>query len=92
MILTFRNLQGVNTKVRSWVPSLVDGAEGDIIGMVIRHGEAFSMSDYFTVYSSNNEPIYRPTVHYAYVPSDETVNSLEEVNIEFLHVSKTRQK
>jgi homospermidine synthase len=62
---------GMNTYVRSWVPS------GPIIGMVIRHGEAFSISDKLTVWQ-DNKVVYRPTVHYAYLPSDSTINSINE--------------
>jgi homospermidine synthase len=51
------------TLVRSRVPS------GPIIGMVIRHGEAFTICDHLTVWDGDTA-IYRPTVHYAYCPSD----------------------
>ena len=63
---------GMKTWVRSWVPS------GEITGMVIRHGEAYSISDRLTVWE-NGKAIYRPTVHYAYCPSDVTINSLHEL-------------
>jgi homospermidine synthase len=63
--------KGVNTWVKSWVPS------GPIIGMVVRHGEAFSMSDYLTVWEKD-KAVYRPTVHYAYCPADAAFNSLHE--------------
>ncbi len=63
---------GIQTWVRSWVPS------GPIIGMVVRHGEAFTISDYLTVWDKGCA-IYRPTVHYAYCPSDEAMNSLHEM-------------
>lgn len=62
---------GMNTYVRSWVPS------GPIIGMVIRHGEAFSISDKLTVWHED-KAVYRPTVHYAYLPSNSTINSIYE--------------
>lgn len=67
--------KGMNTWVRSWVPS------GEIIGMVIRHGEAYGISKNLTVYNdekNNKTVLYRPTVHYAYLPSDSTINSLIE--------------
>lgn len=51
------------TLVRSCVPS------GPIVGMVIRHGEAFTICDHLTVWEGD-EAVYRPTVHYAYCPSD----------------------
>jgi len=65
---------GVNTYVRSWVP------EGEIIGMVIRHGEAFTLSDYLTVWDGEI-PLYRPTVHYAYMPTDAAIASLHELRM-----------
>jgi homospermidine synthase len=63
---------GMNTWVRSWIPSQ------EILGMVIRHGEAFGISDRLTVWE-NGQAIYRPTVHYAYMPSNETLVSLHEL-------------
>jgi homospermidine synthase len=51
------------TLVRSRVPS------GGILGMVIRHGEAFTICDHLTVWE-DGEAVYRPTVHYAYCPAD----------------------
>lgn len=63
---------GMNTWVCSWVPDY------DIRGMVVRHGEAFTISDYLTVYQEG-QAIYRPTVHYAYCPSDAAITSLHEL-------------
>ncbi len=63
--------RGMETLVRSWVPS------GQIIGMVIRHGEAYSISNHLTVWE-DDKAIYRPTVHYAYCPTDSAFNSLYE--------------
>ncbi len=60
------------TLVRSRVPS------GEIIGMVIRHGEAFTISDYLTVWEGG-QALYRPTVHYAYCPSDAAWASFVEL-------------
>ena len=65
---------GMKTWVRSWVPC------GEITGMVIRHGEAFSISDRLTVWEKGRA-VYRPTVHYAYCPSDSAVNSLHELEM-----------
>ncbi|NQT23470.1 MAG: saccharopine dehydrogenase NADP-binding domain-containing protein, partial [Candidatus Omnitrophica bacterium] len=59
---------GMKTWVRSWVPC------GEITGMVIRHGEAFSISDRLTIWD-NGKAIYRPTVHYAYCPCNAAINS-----------------
>ncbi|MGZ5347796.1 MAG: saccharopine dehydrogenase C-terminal domain-containing protein, partial [Solirubrobacterales bacterium] len=66
---------GVNTFVRSWVP-----LGGEIIGMVVRHGEAFTISDRLTVWE-DGKPIYRPTVHYAYLPADAAISSLHELKM-----------
>ena len=68
----FLSRMGMNTWVRSWIPNQ------EIIGMVIRHGEAFTISDKLTV-RENGKVIYRPTVHYAYMPCHETLSSLHEL-------------
>jgi len=71
---------GINTWVRSWVP------DEEIVGMVIRHGEAFGLSDRLTVWKDDpadpghgKKAVYRPTVHYAYMPCHETLSSLYEL-------------
>ena len=46
--------------------------------MVIRHGEAFSISEKLTLIE-NGAPVYRPTVHYAYCPCDSAIASLHEL-------------
>jgi homospermidine synthase len=63
---------GINTWVRSWVPDYT------IQGMVVRHGEAFTISDKLTVWEGK-KAVYRPTVHYAYCPCDEAIASLNEM-------------
>ncbi len=68
------NTIGMKTWVRSWVPC------GEITGMVIRHGEAFSISDRLTVWE-DGAAVYRPTVHYAYCPADAAINSLHELEM-----------
>ena len=68
---------GVRTYVHSWVPS-----GGPIIGMVVRHAESFTISDYLTVWEDTAEgrrAVYRPTVHYAYMPCDNAILSLYEL-------------
>lgn len=70
---------GMNTFVRSWVPE-----GGEIVGMVIRHGEAFTICDHLTVWADGaygRRPIYRPTVHYAYLPTDAAIASLHELRM-----------
>lgn len=68
----FLSQMGMNTWVRSWIP------DQEIVGMVIRHGEAFTISDKLTVWK-NGKAVYRPTVHYAYMPCHETLSSLHEL-------------
>ncbi|HNX68309.1 MAG TPA: saccharopine dehydrogenase NADP-binding domain-containing protein [Candidatus Omnitrophota bacterium] len=68
----FLSQMGMNTWVRSWVPNY------EIVGMVIRHGEAFSISEKLTVWKKGR-PVYRPTVHYVYMPCNETLSSLHEL-------------
>jgi len=63
---------GINTWVRSWVPNY------RIQGMVVRHGEAFTISDKLTVWEGR-KAVYRPTVHYAYCPADCAIASLNEL-------------
>ncbi len=63
---------GMNTWVRSWVPNYT------IQGMVVRHGEAFTISDRLTVWEGK-KAVYRPTVHYAYCPCDMAIASLNEL-------------
>ena len=47
------------------------------MAMVVRHGEAFTMTDYLTVWE-DGVAVYRPTVHYAYCPCDAAIASLHE--------------
>lgn len=72
------NQEGIQTWARSVVPS------GEILGMIVRHGESFTLSDYLTVWKNDNpqEGVeYRPTVHYVYCPSPETLLSLDELRL-----------
>jgi homospermidine synthase len=63
---------GMNTWVRSWVPDYTTQ------GMVVRHGESFTISDKLTVWK-DGKAIYRPTMHYAYCPCDNAIISLHEL-------------
>ncbi len=70
---------GIRTFVHSWVP-----AGGPIMGMVVRHAESFTISDYLTVWEDTAEghrAVYRPTVHYAYMPCDNAILSLYELTM-----------
>ena len=64
---------GINTFVASWVPP-----DHHIHGMVVRHGEAFTITEKLTVWE-NGKAVYRPTVHYAYCPADAAIVSLHEL-------------
>jgi homospermidine synthase len=64
---------GAATRVRTWTPRA-----GHIHGFLITHGEAISIADYLTV-KEGGQPVYRPTVHYAYHPSDAAVLSVHEL-------------
>lgn len=66
---------GMETWVRSWVP-----LGGEIRGMVIRHGEALTITEHLTVWDGER-PVYRPTVHYAYLPTDAAIASLLELRM-----------
>lgn len=70
---------GIRTLVHSWVPN-----GGPIIGMVVRHAESFTISDYLTVWQDTSEgrkAVYRPTVHYAYMPCDNAILSVHELTM-----------
>jgi homospermidine synthase len=64
---------GINTLVTSWVPP-----DHLIVGMVVRHGEAFTITEKLTVWK-DGKALYRPTVHYAYCPCDSAIASLYEL-------------
>ncbi len=63
---------GAKTWVRSWVP------DTQITGMIIRHGEAFTISNHLSIWAGD-QAIYRPTVHYVYHPTDVAIASLLEL-------------
>lgn len=69
----FLQQSGMNTLVYSFVPP-----NHEIVGMVIRHGEAFTISERLTV-MKEGKPVYRPTVHYAYMPCEAAIVSLYEL-------------
>jgi len=64
---------GAATRVRTWTPMA-----GQFHGFLITHGESISISDYLTV-KKGEQVLYRPTVHYAYHPSDVAVLSVHEL-------------
>jgi len=64
---------GAATLVRSWTP-----LSGPMQASLITHGESISIADYLTL-GAPEAPEYRPTVHYAYHPCDDTVLSVGEL-------------
>jgi len=60
---------GVSVLVKSWVPSF-----GAFNGYLIQHSESVTMSQYF----ETKDKSFRPTVYYAYQPTDYTLASLHE--------------
>lgn len=69
------NRFGINTFVKSRVPSQ------EIVGMIVRHGEAFTLSDALTLWKRDGTALYRPTVHYAYCPCVEALRALEDLRM-----------
>jgi homospermidine synthase len=65
---------GATKWVRSWVPN------SETTGLLVRHGEAFTISDHLTVWR-DKKAVYRPTVHYAYCPSDAAIASMRELEM-----------
>ncbi|MGH8131059.1 MAG: homospermidine synthase [Steroidobacteraceae bacterium] len=68
----FLTQPGCATRVRTWTPQAAH-----FHGFLITHGESISISDFLTV-RQNDRVLYRPTVHYAYHPSDNAVLSVHE--------------
>jgi homospermidine synthase len=68
----YLNRPGASTRVRTWTP-----AAGPFHGFLITHSEAISLADYYTV-AEGERVVYRPTSHYAYHPSDNTILSVHE--------------
>jgi homospermidine synthase len=69
----FLKRPGAATRVRSWAP-----LAGPYEGFLVTHAESISIADHLTV-GDPRDPVYRPTVHYAYHPCDDTVLSLHEL-------------
>lgn len=63
---------GAGTRVRTWTPRA-----GSFHGFLITHGESISIADFLTA-RDGDKVLYRPTVHYAYHPSDAAVLSVHE--------------
>lgn len=64
---------GGDTRVRSWCPT--PGAQR---AFLVPHHESVAIADYYTI-GASDRPDYRPTVHYAYRPSNVALLSLDEM-------------
>ena len=64
---------GASIHVHTWVPSA-----GASVGFLITHAESISISNYLTI-KQENKVLYRPTVHYAYLPCPDAALSLYEL-------------
>ena len=65
------NQPGYQTNVKTWSP-----LHGEFSAYVLTHNEAISLADYLTV-GSAEQPIYRPTVYYAYRPMDMAIETMK---------------
>ncbi len=76
--------RGMNTLCQSYVPNQ------NYVGMIIRHEEAYSISDYLTV-KENQKVVYRPTVHYVYKPCSDAISSMYDLQSNgYKHPDKLR--
>jgi len=65
---------GASTPVRTWTPN-----QKTFHGFMVTHNESISISEYFTVTDNKEQVLFRPTVHYAYHPSDIAILSVREL-------------
>ena len=68
----FLNSPGCSTKVKSWAPTAKE-----FEGFLITHQESISLAEFLSI---DDNSTYRPTVHYAYHPCDQAVESLNELS------------
>ncbi|MDD5623289.1 MAG: saccharopine dehydrogenase NADP-binding domain-containing protein [Candidatus Peribacteraceae bacterium] len=76
----------IDAFVKSRVPSQ------EIVGMIVRHGEAFTLSDALTLWNADGTPAHRPTVHYAYCPCHEALLCLEDLRTKHNYVMQKQWK
>jgi homospermidine synthase len=69
----YLNRPGMATQVRSWTP-----LQGAYQGFLVTHGESISIADHLTL-QQNGALLYRPTVHYAYLPCDDAQLSIHDM-------------
>lgn len=61
------------TWVRSWVPY------SEILGMMVAHGETFTISERFTLKDEKGNRLFQPTVSFVYRPTQQALDSLQEL-------------
>ena len=69
----YLNRPGMATQVRSWTP-----LQGAYQGFLVTHGESISIADHLTL-QQHGALLYRPTVHYAYLPCDDAQLSIHDM-------------
>ena len=75
MEITQKEIDANNEETGNRAEMISTSKEGDqICGVLVRHGEAYSISRFLT--TKDNK--YRPTTYYCYQPCDATVASLQE--------------
>lgn len=62
--------RGFETVVKTWTP-----LHGEFPAYVLTHNESISIADFLTL-GEADEPVYRPTVYYAYRPTDAAIESM----------------
>ncbi|MBN3759857.1 saccharopine dehydrogenase NADP-binding domain-containing protein [Burkholderia sp. Ac-20365] len=77
--------RGHETVVKTWTP-----LHGEFSACVLTHNESISIADYLTLENGGNVA-YRPTVYYAYRPTDSAIQSLSLLP-EIAHSSPEHQR
>lgn len=70
----FLKEDGMHTRVKSWVPSC-----GEQEAYLVTHHEALSTADFLTLDNQVGDAYYRPTVYYAYKPTEQTLESIDNM-------------
>jgi len=79
----FLDNPGCATKVKSWAPNAKE-----FEGFLITHQESISLAEFLSI--TDSKTVYRPTVHYAYHPCDQAVESLNELALNLKGQSQSR--
>ncbi len=69
----YLDMPGAKVKVRTWTPGF-----GGFHGFLITHAESISISNFLTLHQ-DGKVLYRPTVHYAYLPCPHAILSLQQL-------------